>query len=86
MADPRIITIVAAADNHFTIHEGERYCPGLCWDEMLGSIAELTHPAIGGARYRMETPDEHAARRDRYRTKEQQHTVPKGLLIEGPKP
>lgn len=46
----------------YTVREGDRYCDRLCWDEMLGTIAELTHPQIGHARYRMETTEERAKR------------------------
>ena len=44
----------------YTVREGDRYADRLCWDEMLGTIAELTHPRIGEARYRMSTAEEHA--------------------------
>ena len=65
MSDPkreplRTITISVFAPNDFTIAEGERSCDRLCWDEMLGTVAEITHPKIGEARYRMMTPAEHA--------------------------
>lgn len=46
----------------YTVREGDRYCPRLCWDEMLGSVAELTHPRIGESRYRMLTAGERAER------------------------
>lgn len=84
MADqrqPRTITIVETAHGYF-IHEGERYCPALCWDDMLDSLVELTRPAITGMHFAMLLPEEHAARRDRYRKR----TAPTGLLREGPKP
>lgn len=61
----RIITI--EIDDHtsggYTVREGDRSCPSLCWDEMLGSIAELTHPKIGQCRYRMLTHAEHEGER-----------------------
>jgi len=60
----RTITIEIHDPNNFTVHEGDRYCDRLCWDEMLGTIAELTHPRIGEARYRMETAEQHAAREE----------------------
>ncbi len=62
----RTITIVVHDGNHFDVHEGERYCDRLCWDEMLGTIAELTHPRIGEARYRMSTPEERQKHRERH--------------------
>lgn len=43
----------------FHVHEGERYTGDLCWDEMLGEIAQLTHPEIGHTRYGMGTPEAH---------------------------
>ncbi len=55
------------ASGDYTVREGDRYCPKLCWDEMLGTIAELTHPRIGQARYRMLTAAEHEAYEDRLR-------------------
>lgn len=50
---PRVITIVVKGGNHFDVHEGEGYADHLCWDEMLGCVAELTHPTLcaGRARY-----------------------------------
>lgn len=61
----RTITVVIADGNNFAVHEGERYIPGLGWDEMLGSIAEMTHPRVGVARYQMLTPEEWQAQADR---------------------
>lgn len=65
-APPRIITIVQTGGNSFSVHEGERFCDRLCWDEMLGTIAELTHPAIGGARYRMLDADQFLEEQQRH--------------------
>jgi hypothetical protein len=58
MKGPRIITIVCHGGNHFDVHEGEAYADRLCWDEMLGQIASMTHPAINNARYQMQTPEQ----------------------------
>lgn len=58
---PRAITIYCVGSNNYTVQEGEALCDRLCWDEMLGTIAELTHPRIGSARYRMQTAEERAA-------------------------
>lgn len=58
----RTITIVCREGNDFDIVDGERVCDRLCWDEMLGTIAELTHPRIGQARYRMTDADGIVAR------------------------
>lgn len=51
---------VEVRDNMFdvVISDGRR-CDGLCWDEMLGQVARLTHPKLaseGG--YAMRTPEE----------------------------
>jgi len=61
----RTITIVCHGGNHFDVFEGERYADHLCWDEMLGQVAELTHPSINRGRYRMETPEEGWEREER---------------------
>jgi hypothetical protein len=63
----RTITIVCHGGNDFDVHEGERYSGRLCWDEMLGQIASITHPEITRPRYPMETPEENAARFERWR-------------------
>jgi hypothetical protein len=60
------IEIGDGTSGSYTVREGDRFCPELCWDEMLGTIAELTHPKIGTARYRMWTEEEHAAHRARH--------------------
>lgn len=67
---PRIITIVARDDGKgdFDIHEGENVVAHLAWDEMLGSIAVITHPQLGASRpnvppYRMQHIDEAMASR-----------------------
>lgn len=57
----RTITVEIHEDNSFTVREGDSYCPDLCWDEMLGTIAELTHPRLGSARYRMLSASQHAS-------------------------
>ncbi len=54
----RTIVIEVMDSDNFTVKEGDRYCDKLIWDEMLGTIAELTHPKIGTARYRMLTQAE----------------------------
>lgn len=62
----RTITIVCRGPNDFDVFEGEAFTDRLCWDEMLGQIAELTHPAIGKARYGMTDID-------RYQLRQQEH-------------
>lgn len=64
----RTITI-EIDEQGYTVREGERYADGLCWDEMLGQISELTHPRLGQARYAMNTEAEWAEQRERWRQK-----------------
>ncbi|MFM0507697.1 hypothetical protein [Paraburkholderia sp. RL17-373-BIF-A] len=81
----RVIAIEIHGPNDFTVRERDRYCDRLCWDEMLGSVAELTHPRIGEARYRMQTREEHAERESKWRAV--QHPVyAKPPLLEAPGP
>lgn len=56
----RTITVEIHEDNSFTVREGDSYCPDLRWDEMLGTIAELTHPRLGTTCYRMLSTSQHA--------------------------
>lgn len=60
----RTITI-EIDEQGFTVREGDRYHDGLCWDEMLGQVTELTHPKLGETRHPMLTEAEWAARRER---------------------
>lgn len=69
MKTTRTITIVCRGGNDYDVFEGENYCDRLCWDEMLGTIAELTHPKIGSASYRMVDADQHQAERERHRVR-----------------
>lgn len=55
----RTITIVCQASGAFDVFEGERYQSHLCWDEMLGLVAELTHPKIVVPRHALVTTEEH---------------------------
>lgn len=67
MAEPdrlvqRTITVEIFGPNNFTISEAGKSADRLCWDEVLGAFAEMTHPAIGRPRYTMLTAEEHAIR------------------------
>jgi hypothetical protein len=42
----RTIVIVVRDSNDFDVHEGTSYIDRLCWDELLGTIATLTHPTL----------------------------------------
>ena len=60
MAKPIIID--HPEDHGWRVTVGERYVDELTWDEMLGIIAEITHPKINASRYLMFTADEWAKR------------------------
>lgn len=60
----RTITI-EIDDQGYTVREGDRYHDGLCWDEMLGQVVELTHRKLGETRYPMQTEAQWAAQRER---------------------
>lgn len=49
----RTITIVISDEHEFCIHEGRAIVDRLCWDEMLGTIATLTHPTMNKAEPRI---------------------------------
>lgn len=42
---------------NFTVREGDRFTDRLCWEELLGQIATLTHPDIRKPRFSMITDD-----------------------------
>lgn len=61
MSNPETtISITAEGPNEFTVRIGERYHAKMTWEEMLGQIAELTHPRIDKARFWMLTANEWA--------------------------
>ena len=64
----RTITI-EIDDQGYTVRESDRYHDGLCWDEMLGQVTELTHPKLGQTRYPMLTEAEWTAQRERWKQK-----------------
>lgn len=75
-----VIEISGDSSGDYTVREGDHYCPSLCWDEMLGTIAELTHPRIGQARYRMWTAEEESAHQEWLAGRRAtQHTPPLAL-------
>lgn len=41
----REIVITITDENRLDVREGDKYCDGLGWDEMLGQIAAMTLPA-----------------------------------------
>lgn len=42
----------------FAVYQGERFVEGLCWEEVLGQVINLTHPNIGKECYPMLTDEE----------------------------
>jgi hypothetical protein len=56
------ITITAEGPNEFTVRIGDRHHPKMSWEEMLGQVAELTHPRIDKARFWMLTDEEWSER------------------------
>lgn len=61
MRADRIITIEIFDVTSFTVRVGDLSADHLCWEEMLGQIATLTHSDIKHPRFRMLTDEEHAA-------------------------
>lgn len=68
MSTKRIIQI-EFDDSGYAVRESELSCPHLAWDEMLGTVAELTHQKLGSARYSMRTDAEHDAWDKKYGAK-----------------
>lgn len=50
----------------FSVQAGERIETELCWDEMLGAIAEQTHPQLALPGRFMQTPDRLVERMERH--------------------
>lgn len=52
MPEPTLALIIKAyGPNDFDIHHAGIVRDHLTWDEMLGAVAEITHPKIGASRY-----------------------------------
>jgi hypothetical protein len=62
ITDNMTISITAEGPNEFTVRIGERYHDKMSWEEMLGQVAELTHPRIDKARFQMLTEKEWAVK------------------------
>lgn len=45
-------------DGHYTVRRGERFCPDLTWDEMLGLVVRETHQ-VGLPRYPLVSMQQH---------------------------
>jgi hypothetical protein len=66
----RTITIVIHEDEFshwYDVFEGEYYSDRMAFEEMIGQVISLAHPEIKRPRFRMETPDEHYERRERWK-------------------
>ncbi|WP_431068166.1 hypothetical protein [Ralstonia holmesii] len=68
----RQIVITFNNDRGYAVTESGRTVDRLAWDEMLGQVAQLTHPQLGKPRYTMLTPEEYHAQEDKYKTSAEQ--------------
>lgn len=59
------ITIIAT-DGTYTVRRADRAADGLCWDEMIGQVINLTIPGGGGRLYAMRTEAERTAEKQRH--------------------
>ena len=67
MKKPRNITVTVSENGTlFEVAEGGRSADMLCWEEMLGQVATLTHHEIRGPRFEMLTKAERIAREERW--------------------
>ena len=64
----RQIIITFGGDRGYAVIENGCIADRLTWDEMLGQVAQLTHPKINAQRYKMLTPEEYAAQEDKFGT------------------
>lgn len=64
----RQIVITFDNDKGFAVTENGRTADRLAWDEMLGQIAQLTHPSINAERYKMLTIEQYQAQEDKFGT------------------
>jgi hypothetical protein len=69
------ITIYMRPQGLYHVHIGDCYADMLTWDEMLGEVAQLTHPEIRHPRYG-ETVDQHMERRARSAAKRREPELP----------
>ncbi len=60
------ITITFSDRGYFEITQNGLICDGMCWDEMLGQIVNLTRRVVGERLYPMLTPDQKAERERRW--------------------
>jgi hypothetical protein len=60
-----VIITFNTSENTYNVIEGDRICDRLCWEEMLGQIATMTHPDIRGPRFPMVNREEIVSRATR---------------------
>lgn len=41
-----IVIVIDDSQSHFDVHEGTSFVDQLTWDEMLGTLAVITHPTL----------------------------------------
>lgn len=68
MARPKSIVLVHKIPEGFEVLQGGLSSGPLTWDEMLGQVAELTHPKLGIAHYPMKTSREWKALNKKWST------------------
>ena len=61
----RLITIAVFEGNDYTVSEGDLSVDRLCWDEMLGQVAQLTMPNPPRL-YPMLTNEQHEQKKRRH--------------------
>jgi hypothetical protein len=60
----------------YSVHIGEHYLDRLNWDEMLGTVARLTHPLLQNERsYGMDTPEGYQARAEASKRRREQRAL-----------
>jgi hypothetical protein len=64
----RQITITFDNGKGFSVTEAGRTADRLAWDEMLGQVANLTHPKLNTPHYTMLTVDQYEKQEDRFGT------------------
>lgn len=64
----RQIIITFDNDKGFAVTEAGRTADRLSWDEMLGQVAQITHPKINAERYKMLTVEQYAEQEDKFGT------------------
>lgn len=57
----------------FAVYQGERFVEGLCWDEAIGQIINLTHPDLKKECYPMLTDEEYLIKLRTFRARPKEH-------------